>query len=101
MLSPVELLLSLLAVGAAWFAWNSLKIREMANKVALEYCNSAGVQFLDGSVGFGTLSLVRDDGRVRVRRVYVFDYTESSVDRRQGAIMFVGDEFRNLVLLDS
>ena len=101
MLSPVDLTLLLLFVGGAWFTWVSLKIRERANKVAVEYCRRAQVQFLDGSVGFGTMSLVREDGRVRVKRVYVFDYTESSVHRRQGAILFVGEEFRNLVLLDS
>ncbi len=101
MLSPLELFLFLLAAGVAWFGWSSLKIRELANRVAVDYCRRAEVQFLDGSVGFGSLSLLREGGRVRVRRVYVFDYALSSVERRQGAILFVGDEFRNLVLLDS
>ncbi len=100
-MTPVEFTLLLLAVALAGFTWNSLKVRERANQVAKTYCERAGMQFLDGSVGFGNLSLVRDGGRLRFRRVYVFDYTESAVHRRQGAIEFVGDEFRNLVLLDS
>lgn len=101
MLSPVELSIAVLAVFAGWFVFSSLKIRERANAIAREYCRSADVQFLDGSVGFGTLGVVRERGRLKLRRVYVFDYTEHSVNRRHAAIVFVGEEFRNLLLIDS
>jgi hypothetical protein len=101
MLSPLEFLMLFGAAAALWFTRTSLKVRELANRIALEYCETANVQFLDGSVGFGTLGLVREEGRFRVRRVYVFDYTESSVHRRHAAIEFVGGEFRNLLLLES
>jgi hypothetical protein len=101
MFSPLEFLMLLGAFAVLWFTRTSLSIRELANRVAREYCKTAEVQFLDGSVGFGTLGLVREGGRLRVRRVYVFDYTESSVYRRHAAIEFVGAEFRNLLLLES
>jgi hypothetical protein len=100
MFSPVEFLLLLGAFMLLWFAWVSLKVREMANRIAREYCQKAQVQLLDGSVGFGTLGLVRESGKLRLRRVYVFDYTEQNVLRRHGAIEFVGGRFRNLLLLD-
>ncbi len=99
--SPLEFLLILGAVALAWFTWSNLKMRELANRIAREYCSTANVQFLDGSVSFGTFALVREGGRVRLRRVYVFEYSVSSVSRHHGAIEFVGGEFRNLLLLDS
>lgn len=99
--STVELLLIASAAAGAWFFWSSLKVRERANDIAREYCGTAGVQFLDGTVGFGTLGLVREQGTLKLRRVYVFDYTEENVTRRHAAIVFVGGEFRNLLLIDT
>ncbi len=82
------------------FTWSSLKIREQANRIAREFCRDSGRQFLDGSVGFGTLGLTRASGRLLLRRVYVFDYAEQGVERRQAAVIFVGGRFVNLLLLD-
>ena len=101
MISPIEFLLFLAAFAVAWFGWSSLKVREIANRIARAYCKAADVQFLDGSVGFGNLSVVRDGGKLLLKRVYLFDYSESSVTRRQAAIIFVGGNFSNLVLMDS
>jgi prepilin-type processing-associated H-X9-DG protein len=100
MVSPVEFLMFLAFFAVAWFGWSSLKVREIANRVAREYCQAANVQFLDGSVGFGNLGLVRDGGKLLLKRVYLFDYSESSVTRRQAAIIFIGGRFSNLVLMD-
>ncbi len=100
-MSPVEFGLALLLVIGAIFTWNSLKTRERANRIAREFCRDSGHQFLDGSVGFATLGLQRHAGRLAVRRVYLFDFAEGGVERRQAALIFIGARFHNLVLLES
>lgn len=101
MLEPVEFLLLVAAVAGGWFVVLSLRTREQANKIARKYCKDSGVQFLDGSVGFGTLGLARENGRWLLRRVYVFDFSENNLARRHGAIIFVAGQFKTLLLLDT
>jgi len=75
-------LLALILLGAAvlWFWQDSLAARESANAAAKEACTRLGLQFLDGTVAFARLALVRvDGGFLQLRRTYVFDYTATSM----------------------
>jgi hypothetical protein len=85
-------LLTLILLGAAvlWFWQDSLAARESANAAAKEACTRLGLQFLDGTVAFARLALVRVDGRLQLRRTYVFDYTATSIERRQGFVLLTG-----------
>ena len=49
-----------------------------------------GLQFLDGTVAFARVALVREAGRLKLRRTYVFDYTATSIERRQGFVLLTG-----------
>jgi hypothetical protein len=81
----------LLAAAVVWFWQDSLAARESANAAAKEACTRLGLQFLDGTVAFARLALVRaDGGRLKLRRTYVFDYTATSIDRRQGFVLLIG-----------
>jgi hypothetical protein len=81
----------LLAAAVLWFWQDSLAARESANAAAKEACTRLGLQFLDGTVAFARLALVRvDGGRLRLRRTYVFDYTATSIERRQGFVLLTG-----------
>jgi len=84
--------LVLIAVAAliAWFWQDSLRVRDLANTAAIEACARLGLQFLDGTVAFTHLRLVRDPGQLRLRRTYVFDYTAHSIDRLQGFAVLLG-----------
>jgi len=81
-------------VGVALFVWfwqTSLGARERANRAALEACERAHLQFLDGTVAFARLGAARNDrGRLTLRRTYVFDYTATSIERRQGFVVLLG-----------
>ncbi|MFT5115777.1 MAG: hypothetical protein ACI8P9_005130 [Parasphingorhabdus sp.] len=100
MLSPLDVL-ALSALALLAFYWvNSLKVRERANEIARTYCNSRGVQFLDASVSFGTVSVIRDSGKLKLRRVYVFSYSRENVERLHGVIIFVGGIYQSLLLLE-
>ncbi len=80
----------LLAAAVLWFWQDSLAARESANAAAMEACKRLSLQFLDGTVAFARLALVRVDGRLKLRRTYVFDYTAKSIERRQGFVLLTG-----------
>jgi hypothetical protein len=80
----------LLAAAVVWFWQDSLAARESANAAAKEACSRLGLQFLDGTVAFARLALVRVGGQINLRRTYVFDYTATSIERRQGFVLLTG-----------
>ncbi len=80
----------ILAAAVLWFWQDSLAARESANAAAKEACTRLGLQFLDGTVAFARGSLVRDAGLLKIRRTYVFDYTATSIERRQGFVLLTG-----------
>ena len=94
----LPLLLGVIAAGAfAWFWQTSLGARERANRAALEACERMQLQFLDGTVAFARLGLTRGDaGRIALRRTYVFDYTATSIERRQGFVVLVGNRVESI-----
>jgi hypothetical protein len=87
-------------IGAALFVWfwqSSLGARERANRAAVEACARMHLQFLDGTVAFARLGIARNHrGRISLRRTYVFDYTATSIERRQGFIVLLGDQIESL-----
>jgi hypothetical protein len=100
----VELSWSLLAllcvlIGLAWAWHTNLAARERANLAALETCQRTGAQLLDGTVAFRRLRPARGpDGWLRLRRTYVFDYSQDGVTRRQGFVILLGDSLESIGL---
>ena len=93
---PVELVGLLVLAGIAWFMWDSLRAREAAVSASRAACAAEGLQFLDDTVAIQALRPVREDGTLRLRRVYGFEYSESGDSRHKGSVVLVGD--RVLVL---
>jgi Protein of unknown function (DUF3301) len=85
-----------LAGAAGWFWQDSLAAREAANAAAIEACQRLGLQFLDGTVAFARLALTREQGWLKVRRTYVFDYTANSIERRQGFVLMCGQRVESV-----
>lgn len=85
--TPVVLIVVALV---AWFWQDSLRVRDRANEAAIEACTRMALQFLDGTVAFTGLRLVRDSGQLRLRRTYIFDYTAQSIERLQGFVVLLG-----------
>ncbi|MBW7900110.1 MAG: DUF3301 domain-containing protein [Rhodocyclaceae bacterium] len=85
---------SLLALGAlAWLWLDSLKAREAGMREARAACAEEGLQLLDDTVAIRSLRLARDDaGRLRLQRTYVFEYSDSGDDRRQGGVTLLGHD---------
>lgn len=84
--------MAVLAVAAAgWFVWDSLKAREAANAAIRPACSAAGFLFLDDTVALDRLRPARDeDGRLRMGRVYRFDYSDTGNNRRRGTVALLG-----------
>jgi Protein of unknown function (DUF3301) len=85
------LALLILVAAIAWFWQDSLAARERANAAAMEACGRLSLQFLDGTVAFARLQVLRGTHSLfALRRTYVFDYTANSIERRQGFVVLTG-----------
>ena len=91
---PILELISLLLLGAAAWLWaDSLKAREACIAAARALCAAEGLLLLDATVAIDSVWPTRDDeGRLRLRRVYGFEYSESGNDRKQGSVAMIGQE---------
>ena len=89
----------LLIVLGILFWIDSLRAREKALAAGRNACERYGVQFLDETVVFAQLRLARnDEGRVRLRRTYSFEFSDTGNNRRQGAIVMLGGELQDMQL---
>ena len=92
-----ESIFLLLAAGGLWFWLDSLKAREIGIAAAREACADDGLQFLDDTVAGRSLRFARDDaGRLRLRRVFAFEYSDNGDNRRAGSVTLLGHEVESL-----
>ena len=88
-----------LAALVGWLAWDALRARERANDAMRAACRARGFFFLDDMVSLASLRPMRDeDGRVRLRRIYRFQFSDTGHNRRDGSITFVAGAVTDLRL---
>ena len=86
-------------VAGIAFWIDSLRARERALAAGRGACERYGVQLLDETVQFARLRLARDEaGRLRLRRTYSFEFSDTGDNRRHGAIVMLGAELQDLQL---
>ena len=86
-----ELLGLIVLAGGAWLWLDSLKARDGGIAAARAACNAEGLQLLDDTVSLASLRPVRnDDGRLLLRRVYNFEYSDTGDNRRNGSVVLLG-----------
>ncbi len=74
-----------------WFWRDSLGAREQARAASFRACRQSGVQLLDDTVALERLWWRRDrDGRLRLERLYLFEFTDTGLVRRTGSVLLVG-----------
>ena len=77
--------------GGAWLWLDSLKARDAGIAAARAACQSEDLQLLDDTVAISSLRLARnDDGRLLLRRVYDFEYSDTGDNRRHGSVVMLG-----------
>ncbi|MDA0224745.1 MAG: DUF3301 domain-containing protein [Proteobacteria bacterium] len=91
---------ALVALVAAAYAWiDSLRARERAVAAGRDACRRYNVQLLDDTVSIARLALARDeDGQLRLRREYRFEFSDTGDNRRQGTIVMLGGMIADLIL---
>jgi len=94
-----ELVAIAVVLAALWFWVDSLRARERALTAGRGACQRYGVQLLDDTVAIAGLRLARDrDGQVRLERRYVFEFSDTGDNRRQGAMVLLGAELADIQL---
>ncbi|KAB2926778.1 MAG: DUF3301 domain-containing protein [Candidatus Contendobacter sp.] len=80
------------ASGLGLLFWrDSLGAREQARAASSRACRQSGVQLLDDTVALERLWWRRDrDGRLRLERLYLFEFTDTGLVRRTGSVLLVG-----------
>lgn len=87
----LDLLGFLLLAAIAWLWLDSLKAREQAVAAAKAACFSEHLLLLDDTVAIQRISLGRDEeGILRIRRIYGFEYSGTGNDRSTGSIAMRG-----------
>jgi hypothetical protein len=96
---PGELLALAAIAFAAWFWYDSMRSRERALRAGRGACEREGLQFLDDTVLCTRTRPTRDaEGRVTLRRVYTFEFSDDGQRRRSGNIVIMGDRVESLQL---
>jgi hypothetical protein len=68
-------------------------VREIGVRAARAACAADELQLLDDTVAIASLSLARDDeGRLRLRRAYGFDFSDNGNNRRRGSLVMLGED---------
>jgi hypothetical protein len=92
-----ELLALALALGGVALWMDSLRARESAIAAGRAACERYGLQFLDDTVAFTRLRLARDgEGRLRLKRTYVFEFSDTGNNRRLGSLVMLGSRLEDL-----
>jgi hypothetical protein len=91
---PALELFGILLLGMlAWLWYDSVHVREIGIRAAKAACAAEDLQLLDDTVAIAGLSLARDDGgRLRMRRTYGFDFSDTGNNRRRGSLVMLGDD---------
>lgn len=83
--------------AAGWFWYDSMRARERAVRAGRGACEREGLQFLDDTVLCTRTRPTRDaEGRVTLRRVYTFEFSDDGQRRRAGSIVVVGERLESL-----
>jgi hypothetical protein len=86
-----------LLLAALFF--DGLRVREAAIRIAKDACREHGLQFLDYTVQGARARFARDaQGHTRLRRTYLFEFSDDGVGRRAGSVVMLGAQLESLQL---
>jgi hypothetical protein len=84
----MEWLVLLAIILTVWFWSDSMRARQAAHAAGRTACEREGLQLLDDTVAVASMRPVRDSrGRLSLRRVYAFEFTDTGDNRRQGSVV--------------
>ena len=73
------------------FWMDGMRVRELAVAAAKIACKRDGMQFLDDTVALVSFTFARNDfGRLKARRVYQFEFSDTGDNRLEGSVEMLG-----------
>lgn len=88
-----EIFILILLAALAWLWFDSVKAHEAGVLAARTACETEDLQLLDETVALRKLSPERsEDGRLTLRRIYEFEYSDTGDNRRRGSVVVLGHE---------
>lgn len=92
--------IALLALAAlAWLWYDSMRARERAVAAGQAACARERLQFLDETVECTSVRPARNAaGRLQLRRVYRFEFSDDGRNRRSGSIVMLSAEVESLTM---
>lgn len=95
----LELFALALLLCGAWLWADSMRAREAALDAGRRACDAEGVQFLDWTVAVVKMRVTRgSDGRLRIGRMYEFEFSDTGDNRLKGSITLLGSQLISLHL---
>ena len=92
-----EALVIIVIVAGLAFWIDSLRARERALSAGRNACERNGLQLLDETVSGASTRVARDsEGRLKIRRVFVFEFSDTGNNRRRGSITLVGADVHDV-----
>jgi hypothetical protein len=89
----MEIISIAVLLAGGWFWLDSFKAREAGMRAARAACAADQLLLLDDTVALGSLRPERDEaGRLRLRRVYDFEYSDTGNNRRRGSVTLLADQ---------
>ena len=83
----------------AWLWYDSMRARERAVAAGQGACARERLQFLDETVECTSVRPARDAaGRLVLRRVYRFEFSDDGTQRRSGQIVMLSGEVESLTM---
>jgi len=91
---------AIIAIVAGLAFWiDSLRARERALSAGRAACERNGLQLLDETVAGAGLRLARnEEGELKIRRVFVFEFSDTGDNRRRGSIVVLGAKVQDLYI---
>lgn len=87
----LEISTLVLLVLGAWLWVDSMRAREAALDAGRRACEAERVQFLDWTVAVVNMRVSRaEDGRLHIRRIYQFEFSDTGNNRLAGSITLLG-----------
>jgi len=87
-----DFLLLLLVALLVWIWWDSQRCRVIATQAAINACQEANLQFLDGTVHLRKYWPVHSDKYLlQWCRLYFFEYSSDGSQRTLGRLVLIGN----------
>lgn len=82
-----------------WYWWRAKAIKDSVLGAAKNYCKKMDVMLLDDAVYLRGLWFKRDhNGRIRVWRRFLFDFTATGEERYTGRVIMLGQRIEHMEL---